>query len=279
MTHPNHPPLTMAKKLALTAQEEARLAADTAAADARRLTVVQADIKTSVARFMLLQQHLRYSAIQFKLIKYLLGLETRFLSDSYREAYGETRGRGAGDAPTLEEFVSESLQVSSRTCRRYMAFFDLVNSQHPHIADKVREWWLTWKAAKPKALKAPAKQGGKAKSKGNALAAPGVKLNLSTASLSAEDLEAMLATADDLGLYELFEKPLIDVTPPQEDDEAPSPDEVQRLLSFWERQFCKRALNNEFLKLPKPQREALLTTMEESAAKIRDSLKKGGKAA
>lgn len=238
-----------------------------------------ADLKAQMAaganRFRVLHGMLKLSAVQFRLIKFLTGLEANLLSDLHRELYGETRGGGvAKDVPLMGTWVEEHLGITESTWRKMKAFFQGIISAHPDLAKKLIKGWETWKLAKikapakPKALKPGAKP---VKKKAQITAHPGAQI-MAGVTLTEADFEELLLATDEWGIHELFEKPQRDVTPPPAD--PPPSGDGDGSIKFWLQDFQRRALNNEFLKLPKDKREALLTTTQEMVQKLSDSLKK-----
>jgi hypothetical protein len=183
----------------------------------------------------------------------------------------------------LETFLEERLGVTARTARRYKNHFLTCTQDKPELAEKLRKWWLKWKDDAALQL-GPAEDQAKGKAK------PGEAQMVTTGptalalhevcNLAAKDVQDLLDHADDWGLHELFEVPVKDVTPPSPEDPqdgAGQDDPKQRLAKFWLKDFCRRALNNEFLKLRRQDKEALLTTFEEAVTKLKSSLDKGGK--
>lgn len=55
------------------------------------------------------------------------------------------------------------------------------------------------------------------------------------------------------------------------------PSNKHKLAKFWIQDFCRRAMRNEFLKLPKREKEALLTTLEEATGTLKAHLNQKGK--
>lgn len=246
----------------------------------------------SVIRFQAFHGAAKGSAMALKLAKFFAGVEVQTLCDLHKEEHGETRGgdqksdtaktkRTGLSILTLADFLEDALDVTDRTARRYRQFFESVTQEKPELAAKLRKWWLSWKekaalelapGAAPKAL---GKGKGKGKGKGAQLVTTGpATMALHEAcGLAAKDVQALVEHADEFGLHELFERPLKNVTP---DDEPPAPPPADKdaLAKFWLKDFQRRAMNNEFLKLPKQSREALLATWEEATTKLKDSLKK-----
>lgn len=230
-----------------------------------------AEMDSGAVRMKFLQLALRHGAGQMKLLKFLSGLECNLLQDLHRELHGETRGGGAApDAPTLTTWIADKIGVTERTWRRYLNFFRSITSQHPALAKKLIAHWEKWKSAKlkpapkPKALKAGAKP-----RKAQLAKAPDSQL-LAGLTLTEDDLNDLVTSWDEWGLHELFEAPIKDVTPKT----VTPPPNMDARLKFWLEDFCKRALKDDYLTLPKDKREALLTTTQEMASKLADSLSK-----
>lgn len=231
-----------------------------------------AEAQASIARFQIFHGAAKGSVLSLKLAKFFAGIEVGNLCDLHAEQYGETRGSD-GTAPTQEQWLEDNLNVTARTARRYRTHFLVAAQQAPEVSAKLTDWWKKWKATTDKALAAPVKAltNGKTKKaapkKAKALALQEV------CKLAAAEIDDIVDQPDQWGLHELFEKPLKDVTPPT-GGSGSNADASAKLAKFWLEDFARRALNNEFLKLPKVQREALLTTLEETTGKLKDSLKK-----
>jgi hypothetical protein len=137
------------------------------------------------------------------------------------------------------------------------------------LAAKLRKWWSGWRDQAGLELDA-----GTSNTDTQLASVTGSKLALhEVCNLAAKDMQELLNHADDWGLHELFEVPLKDVTEEPLEEPGATPDAKERLAKFWLKDFSRRAMNNEFLKLRKQDREALLTTWEEATQKLKDSLK------
>lgn len=245
-----------------------------------------------VSRFRAFHEAAKGSVVALKLAKFFAGIEVQTLCDIHEETFGETRGGDHSEAKrtglstlTLGQWLEDQLGVTDRTARRYKNHFLSCTQEKPELAEKLRKWWLKWKDDAALQLTAADVQTNKGKGKAGetqiVTAAPSALALHEVCNLAAKDVQELLDHADSWGLSELFEKPLKDVTPPAreetEDDEARD-NTKERLAKFWLQDFCRRALNNEFLKLRKQDKEALLTTFEEAVTKLRSSLEpKGGK--
>jgi hypothetical protein len=247
-----------------------------------------------VSRFHAFHEAAKGSVMALKLAKFFAGIEVQTLCDLHAEIHGETRGRPSGEEITaplstisLADFLEDQLGVTDRTARRYKNHFLSCTLEKPELAEKLRKWWLKWKDDAALQLTASDAQTNKGKGKAGetqlVTAAPSALALHEVCNLAAKDVQELLDHADAWGLSELFEKPIKDVTPPApentEDDEGRDTTK-ERLAKFWLQDFCRRALNNEFLKLRKQDKEALLTTFEEAVTKLKSSLEpKGGKKA
>lgn len=204
--------------------------------------------------------------LEIKLAQYFAGLEVSALYDLHGELHGETRGGDhAKDAPTLESFVEESLKVTARTARKYRGLFLSIAAEAPKIADKLNGAWKTLTLAAPAS---DAAEGSTA-------------ITLPTAqTFDAATLQAVCTHADEWGLNELFDVPLKDAggsTVDEIDSASDKAAQKARIAKFWLTDLTRRALQNEFLKLPRAQKEALLTTLEEAAHTLKTSLSPKGK--
>lgn len=253
-----------------------------------------AEAAACVSRFKAFHEAARGSVLALKLAKFFAGIEVQTLCDLHEEQVGETRGgdvksEEAGSKRTgvsvlnLESYLEQQLGVTARTARRYKTHFLSCTQDRPELADKLRKWWLNWKSeATPQLSESESNAAPKAKGKKGELITitPLQPLALQeVCNLAAKDVQSLLDHADDWGLNELFEVPLKDVTPPTEEEiEVIQDNHKERLAKFWLKDFARRAGNNEFLKLRKQDKEALLVTWEEALDKLRDSLKgkKGG---
>lgn len=233
----------------------------------------QNEMLASAARFRTIQQGLKIHVGQLKILKFIQGLEVNLVRGLHHELYGETRGGQEAKEVPLTPWIEEHLGVPERTARRYHAFFQLVTSSKPEAAKKLIGFWEKWKSAKlkpapkPKALKPGAKP-----KKAQLALSPGAQITAGL-SLTQEDLQDLLMTADSWGLHELFEVPMKDVTPDPEDPPPSGGDDST--VKVW-LDFIKRSMNNEFLKLPKDKLEALQTTIKEMDQKIESVLNKKG---
>lgn len=238
-----------------------------------------------VSRFRAFHEAARGSVLALKLAKFFAGIEVQTLCDLHAEEHGNTRGQRAdlaiGTGVSLcsqADYLEQHLNVTKRTAHRYRAHFLACTQDRPELADKLRKWWLKWKdEATPQLTQADPKKGKKGELT-NTGGTPALQLQ-DVCDLAAKDVQSLLDQADDWGLHELFEAPLKDVTPPTNEQlEAIQDTQKERLAKFWLKDFARRAGNNEFLKLRKQDKEALLVTWEEALDKLRDSLKgkKGG---
>lgn len=262
-------PKADSKALALAAQADAPEVLTPA-----RKAELDKEIKAAAGRFSALHGMIGVTALQLKLLNLLSGIEVACLKDLHFERYGETRGGGvAKDSPLLGPWLENLAGVTERTLRRHLTAWRNCSANHPEIATKLRTAWDAWKAKKlkaatPKAIKAPT-AGAKAKPTKAQLAKKPAAEIFAPGKLTQEDLATLLNDADEWGLHELFEKPERDVT------EAPPapPNNKQQSFDFWLQDFTNRVLKDDYLKLPKTHREALLTTTKEMAAKLEESLK------
>jgi hypothetical protein len=233
------------------------------------MTNPQTAVTECAARFHQFHGAACRGALEIKLLQYFAGLEVSRLYDLHLEIYGETRGGDhAKDAPTLERFVEESLNVTARTARKYRGLFQSVAADQPAIADKLNGTWHKLTLAAP----ASAESGGS-----SALTLP------SASTFDADTLHAICKHADEWQLHELFDIPTKDAGGVSVDELDAASDKhaaKMRIAKFWLTDFTRRALNNEYLKLPRAQKEALLTTLEETTQALKASLQtKGGKKA
>jgi len=254
-----------------------------------KTNTLQAEEAACVARFKAFHQTAKGNVLALKLAQFFGGIEVQTLCDIHAETYGETRGgdqsasKTEGPSVLLEPYLEQNLGVTARTARKYKAHFLNCTQDRPELADKLRKWWLGWKIeTMPQLTESESDAAPKAKGKKGELTtvAPLQPLALQeVCNLAAKDVQQLLDQADDWGLHELFEVPLKDVTPPTEEEiEVIQDGAKQKLAKFWLKDFARRVGNNEFLKLRRQDKEALLTTWEEALDKLKDSLKakKGG---
>lgn len=245
------------------------------------------ELQNCVSRFRIFHDVVKGNVLAMKLAKFFGGIEVQTLCDLHSEMFGETRGQFAEESKTdsksvlLEPFLEGHLGVTARTARRYKNHFTSCTQDKPELAEKLRKWWLKWKddaALQIAGDSTPAAASGDS-AETQIVSATSTTLALhEVCNLAAKDMQELLDHADEWGLSELFEVPLKDVTEEDATPEPPTPpDAKERLAKFWLKDFSRRAMNNEFLKLRKQDREALLTTWEEATAKLKDSLAtKGG---
>lgn len=243
-----------------------------------------------VSRFKAFHEAARGSVLALKLAKFFAGIEVQTLCDLHEEEHGKTQGQRSDldlvtgvSRSSQADYLEQHLNVTKRTAYRYRAHFLSCTQDRPELADKLRKWWLNWKSeVTPQLFDSESNAAPKAKGKKGELITitPLQPLALQeVCNLAAKDVQSLLDHADDWGLNELFEVPLKDVTPPTEEEiEVIQDNHKERLAKFWLKDFARRAGNNEFLKLRKQDKEALLVTWEEALDKLRDSLKgkKGG---
>lgn len=259
-------PKSDSKALALVAQADA----PEVLTPARKAELLK-EASASAARFRSLHELIKIPTGQIKVMSQICGIEAAFLQDLHRELFGETRGGGVTkEAPRLGPWIEEQLDVTERTFRKHLNSYRAAAQARPELATKIVKAWQGWKDKKfkPAAIKPP-KAGAKAKpTKANLTKAATTGI-IAAGVLTAADLQELLTLADEWGLHELFEKPQRDVT------EAPPapPSNKQQSFDFWLQDFTARVLKDDYLKLPKTHREALLTTTKEMAAKLEDSLK------
>lgn len=231
-----------------------------------------------ISRFQAFHGLVCKSALEIKLAKYFAGLEVNALYDLHREQYGETRGRPLAEGNTestsvisLEDFLEQHLNVTARTARKYRNHFLSVTSSAPETAERLNGTW------RKLALK------GDPATDDSALSITSLQ---AVGTLHADVMQALCAHADEWGLNELFEAPQRDVTPPSEpepgDDSADKKAKKAAMVAFWTVGLIKRFDQDEYLRLPATQLEAVVNKMEEAAKKAREVLaakkaKKGGK--
>lgn len=260
-----------------------RLPAKKATGETPVLHTKPTELEACVTRFKAFHEVARGSVLALKLAKFFAGIEVQTLCDLHAEEYGETRGgdttASKRDTPvhfTQADYLEQHLGVTKRTAHRYRAHFLSCTEARPEQAAKLRKWWLSWKdAATPQLTQAAPKKGkrGQLTTTGGTPALHSLALQ-DVCSLTAPDMQSLLDHADEWGLSKLFELPLKDVTPPTDDElEIMHGTSKERLAKFWLKDFARRAGNNEFLKLRKQDKEALLVTWEEALDKLRDSLK------
>ncbi len=235
-----------------------------------------------IGTFTGLQTGLKADALSMKVKFYFLGLIVNELTEAFRLEHGETRG---GDqksqavtfaAEHLKEKLETALDVSYMTCTRYRNFWqDCTHSDKHAKAVKALNgvWTQHVESLKLEAPKSGKSKGGKTNKGATALALfePGKGF--------AEAVQGLLEEADDLGLHMLFEKPVKDVTP-EGDTEPETPQRKNKLIAFWCEDLARRMSRNEFLRLPKLQRQQLADEWELALTKLKDTLtpKKGAKA-
>lgn len=240
---------------------------------------------TLINTFNALQTGIKADALAMKLKMFYAGLLVNELTEHFRLEHGETRGgdqtKGKTDTDvrfaetTLEGFLENALGVTARTCRRYLGFWENCTTSTKH-EKAVKALNLAWtNHLQTLQLEAPKKAG-----KGKASQPLALALHEPSKSFAA-DVQELLNEADDLGLHELFEVPIKDVTPDDLEDPPEPPDNKNKLIKFWITDFGRRLTRKEYLRLPKPQREALAADWEQSLHELKDSLnpaKKKGKA-
>ncbi|MDZ4287798.1 MAG: hypothetical protein U0984_07560 [Prosthecobacter sp.] len=226
---------------------------------ATALTAAHPELAATVARFKMFHLAAGKSAMALKLAKYFGGIEVNALYYLHAEIYGETRGGGEAAEVTLEDFVEQQLDVTARSARRYRDWFLSIaeTAEHAGLVKRLNGWWSKHK---PKML-----GNGQAKGKGKEV--------MSLAELQttmAKDLQTLLNHPDEWGLNELFEKPLKDVTPVEDEPPTAMRDAA---LNFWKNLFLRRIGRKDYLRLPPTVREQLGTSFKEMAFEIEETLK------
>ena len=239
---------------------------------------------TLINTFNALQNGIKSDALAMKLKMFYAGLLVNELTEHFRLEHGETRGRPEktdsdvrNSSVTLASFLENALGVTARTCRRYQGFWETCTTSDKH-EKAVKALNLAWtNHLQTLQLDAPKKAG-----KGKGKAAQPLALALHEPSKSfAEAVQELLTEADDLGLHELFELPLKDVTPDDDGDPPEPPDNKGKLIKFWAGDLSRRLTRKEYMRLPKAQRETLATDLEQVVHELKDSLataKKKGRA-
>lgn len=243
---------------------------------------LELEVSLACDRFAFFQEGMKGSVTMLKLMKYFAGLEVGTLRDLHQEIFGETRGSGEGAEMTLEAWLESKLEVTSRTARRYHTFFMEVAQNHPQAAEALNGWWKENAAKALEEIRQPAPEPQDAKKAKDAATTSAALVTLPAAAMqslckqAAGVLQDLLGASDEDDLCSFFDKPERDITPP--DEAAPvtaSPDKKQKLISWWH-DFARRAKQNEFLRLPKRELEAVATTLEEAAQQAKEALKKKG---
>ncbi len=240
------------------------------------------ELLASVGRFKALHGVLQQTVAGTKLLKYFLGLEVSNLCSLHREMHGEQRGGDqqlatakskteGGAALVLEDFLEAHLGVTARTARKYRSFFEDLASGTAHEAT-VKRLNAFWIDRRETMLALPSSKRKRAAS----ISALSLQ---SLSSIAAQDLQIILEQPDEWGLHELFEAPIKSAGGDATESPLEPPAPKHPLVKFWLKDFSRRALQNEYLRLRKQDQAALLTTLEEVTAKIRENLatKKGKK--
>jgi hypothetical protein len=240
------------------------------------LTNPNEEVLACSARFKALHGLLKQTVMGTKLLKYFLGLEASRLYELHAELYGETRGgdqtgkQNGTRSVLLETFLEDSLGVTARSARKYRDFFQNITTGTEH-EDTVKRLNGFWIGQRETMLSLPSSTGKKG-SGGSAA------LSLQTLGTIAEkDLQTILEQPDEWGLHELFEVPLKDVSPAEDDDTPEPPDNKGKLIKFWLGDFARRLTRKEYMRLPKAQRETLATDLELALHELKDSLAAGTK--
>jgi hypothetical protein len=234
--------------------------------------------------FQVIHTGIKGDALALKLKMFFGGLLVNELTEWHRENIGETRGRPGAEEinPTVgfisvQAWLEEQIGVTRSTAHRYRSFWRSISEStvHAGAVKALNAWWLEHKPA----LALPAPEKGKAKKDALATTATAQQmLNMQSCSnLLAEDLQSLLEEADELGLHELFEKPTKDVTPEviEKLEEGQKDKQLELALQFWgpQGQIIKRLNRKDYLHLPKREKEALVSTLEEALEELKDTLR------
>lgn len=235
------------------------------------LTTTQPDAATeaAIARFAFWQAGIAQDALSLKLRTYFAGLEIEHLRSHFEAIHGPIRRGGSKDSRPLVAFstwIEENLQVTSRTANRYLAQFRDITTTAPKVAAKLNQWW------EAEMLPRQINEGNADKT---TLQSREDLANL----VPAASLQTLLTHADEWGLNDLLEQPLKQAktsggSSGSGDDEPldAKAREKQLLLDFWCQQLPRRLDRDEILRLPKREREALATRLEETLNKVKATL-------
>jgi hypothetical protein len=219
-------------------------------------------------------------ALALKIKMFFAGLLVNELTEWHRDNIGETRGGDhALTASPLQAWLEQQLQITRSTAHRYRSFWRSISEStlHANAVKALNAWWIEHKPTL--VLPEPTKAKGKTKASEEITTTQQAR-NLTlqaTSTMLADDLQSLLAEADDLDLHTLFEKPIKDVTPEQIEklQDQQKDEQLELALKFWGPQspLQKRLAKKEYLHLPKPELEALATTLEEALHDLKDTLK------
>jgi len=235
--------------------------------------------------FQAVQCGIKGDALAMKLKMFFAGLLVNELKEIHHELHGETRG---GDQKSenskskrkdvsilIDPFLEQHLGVTARTCRNYHNFWLSIvqTTTHASTLQTLNKWWLEHRPS----LRLPtAPQLGKAKDTAS-LAISTTSSEFASLAKAVTAANALLEEADTLGLHELFERPAKDVTPEVIKQTKSKSDErqLQLALQFWgpQGEAIRRLARKDYLHLPDPEREALVTTLEETIEELKETLK------
>jgi hypothetical protein len=232
------------------------------------LSELPAHLATHAAQFAALHQMAKIKAGEFKLAAFLAGYAAQAIAD----AHGETRG---GDHSSKAESKTDTVSVlplgelyeavfgvTERTVRRYRNLYTSTITAKPKLAKAlVTKWQLI--------------SGQKSIGDGEAADKALATLAAHGSPESIKQLLELCAQEDDWSMAELFEKPApaLEVEGDGKETAAERRARMDALLKFWNFGVLRRMRSEEFLKLPKPQLEALAHEFREAAEKAENAAK------
>jgi hypothetical protein len=239
------------------------------------------EVSAAIARFAVFHGALRGTGAMMKLARYFAGLEVQTLRGLFHDLYGETRG-GTGEADiTLGEWLEDKLQVTERTARRHLDFFQGIAMHRPEIADKLNAWWTKNRAGCLEASATPAKASKAKKPTKKAAAAASAALVLMPAPAlqslcieAAAILQDLLMHEDETDIHGFFELPMKNAGGDETNTAPPEAPSKKHKLVMWWTDFQRRAISKEWAKLPKGELETLKLTVDEMHAELSDILAK-----
>ena len=207
----------------------------------------------------------REQAWKLKLIVFFAGMEIQALKDDLEITAGNPDKVNSetvseltnGKATTWEELIELECGMTYRTAHNYVLAYHNICAAAPTFAEAI----LKHAAPRLDGMKKPL-----------ALPDPGAAI----AAIPEEELEKFRDATDPYNLKDIYARPLKPAQAQMQAELAKAHSkkvEVQGYLKFWFDELDSKIKNRSYLRLPKPQREMLLETLELTIKELRDSLR------
>lgn len=231
------------------------------------IIVAPGNISTRLERIRSWHGAARTQAATLKLVAFFTGMEIKALHDDLGISQG-MRNDLDGTSPTVgevtdgrcknwQELVEDQCGISEQTARNYVALYDNICAKAPAFAEAV----LAVAAPRLDKIRKP-------------LALPDPQASI--AKIPAEAMEAFHEATDPWSLSELYRRPMKPAQVQMRAELAKAEAkkiEQQTYMHFWFKDLEKSIKNRTYLRLPRPQREMLVDTLELTLKDLKASLR------